>query len=111
MFFFFLIGTFKTNGMNKILPFFFGILICVMSVVAIACDITRDFIYNQGARPLPDTEDTEEESASKYGAEEWLGIGTVDVAPSVLNGNSSSCIRCVDYICGGRTKMANRRNV
>ena len=55
------------------MPVFLGFFICAASVVAIACDIARDYIFNQGARPLPDTEEV---GTTQFGAEEWLGIGS-----------------------------------
>ena len=45
-----------------------------------------------------------------------MGIGMVDVAPSSGNGGSggsggsgggtNGCVRCIDWMCGGRTKMS-----
>jgi hypothetical protein len=53
---------------------------------------------------------------SPYGAEEWMGIGMVDVAPSGSNGgdggggdgggDTNGCVRCIDWVCGGRKKMS-----
>lgn len=61
------------QGALQVLPVFLGFFICAASVVAIACDIARDYIFNQGARPLPDTEEV---GTTQFGAEEWLGIGS-----------------------------------
>ena len=144
LFFYFLFQ----QGALKVLPVFLGFFICAASVVAIACDIARDYIFNQGARPLPDTEEV---GTTQFGAEEWLGIGSflfyfflfthfflvwfglegfffnlllysfefffliflgaflglVDVAPAAKTG-TNGCVRCLDWICGGRTKISER---
>ena len=40
-----------------------------------------------------------------------MGIGMVDVAPSGSNGgdgggDTNGCVRCIDWVCGGRKKMS-----
>ena len=48
------------DGILKVLPLFLGVLICVICMIAVACDIARDYIYNQNARPAPETEEEED---------------------------------------------------
>jgi hypothetical protein len=100
-----------TEGIVRSLPLFGGVLICIVSLLCIASNHAKDFIYNQGAAPLPDTE---EGITSKHGATEWMALGMVDIAADYTIANSSnsthSLIRCLDYICGGRTRISEKKS-
>ena len=45
------------EGLSRSLPLFVGFLICAVSILCVAGHQARDYIYNQGASPLPDTEE------------------------------------------------------
>ena len=38
-----------------------------------------------------------------------MGIGIVEVRMASKIGTTNSLIRCLDWICGGRTKMKERK--
>jgi hypothetical protein len=93
------------EGLSRSLPLFVGFLICAVSILCVAGHQARDYIYNQGASPLPDTE---EGKALLWGGEEeerggfycfFFGGG---VFVFFFFGGGFLCIFCVFLIvCGG----------